>query len=158
MPTNDSRFKEAIHVPRLKPSANDTWEVQGTLPGAAAQSETIPMDFPGPCRIVGIYPSLSGPPAGGGLVVPTLDDIMVLLEFNQQRRYTAQVGQTTPAQFGQGFVTLNSLNTLFRDLNIEVTNARPTMNVQYRWKRFVQGAPIFTDQVVALAMYVEIDD
>lgn len=155
---NDSRFKEAIHVPRLKPSAQDTWEVQGLLPGASEVSDTIPMDFPAPCKIVGIYPSLSGPPAGGGLVVPTLDDIMVLLDFNQQRRYTAQVGQTTQAQRGQGFVTLNSMNTLFRDLNIEVLNARPTMNVQFRWKRFVQGAPIFEDQVVSLALFVEIDD
>ncbi len=149
-------FKEAIHVPRLKPAARDTWEIQGQLLGAQEVSEVVPMDFPGPCRLVGMYPSISGVPPTGGLVQPTLDDIMVLLDFNQQRRYTAQVGQTTQAQRAQGFVTLNSLNTLFRDLDIEVMNARPVMSVQYRWKRFTQGTPLFPDQVVSLAFFVEV--
>lgn len=151
-----TEFKNAIHVPRLKPAANDTWELQGALLGAQETSETIKMDFPGPCKLVGMYPSLSGPPAANGLVVPTLDDIMVLLDFNQKRKYTAQVGQTAQAQRAQGFVTLNSLNTLFRDLEIEVLNERPVMDVQYRWKRFTQGTPIFEDQVVSLAFFVEV--
>ncbi len=149
-------FKQAIHVPRLKPSAADTWELQGVLLGAQETSEVIKMDFPGPCKIVGMYPSLSGPPAGGGLVVPTLDDIMLLLDFNQKRQYTAQVGQTTQAQRAQGYVTLNAMNTVFRDLDIEVTNERPVMDVQFRWKRFTQGTPIFEDQVVSLAFFVEV--
>jgi len=150
------QFTQAIHVPRLKPAARDTWELQGSLVGAQETSETIQMDFPGPCKLVGMYPSLSGAPASGGLVVPTLDDIMVLLDFNQKRKYTTQVGQTTQAQRAQGFVTLNSLNTLFRDLDIEVLNDRPVMGVQFRWKRFTQGTPIFMDQVVSLAFFVEV--
>lgn len=152
----DSIFKQAIHVPRLKPSARDTWELQGSLLGALETSETIAMTFPGPCKIVGMYPSLSGLPAGGGLVVPTLDDIMLLLDFNQKRKYTAQVGQTSQAQRAQGFVTLNAMNTVYRDLDIEVTNERPVMDVQFRWKRFTQGTPIFQDQVVSLAFFVEV--
>lgn len=149
-------FKNAIHVPRLKPAANDTWELQGSLLGAQETSEVIKMDFPGPCKLVGMYPSLSAVPATGGLVAATLDDIMVLLDFNQKRQYTAQVGQTSAAQRAQGFVTLNSLNTLFRDLEIEVMNERPVMDVQFRWKRFTQGTPIFPDQVVSLAFFVEV--
>lgn len=149
-------FKQAIHVPRMKPSARDTWELQGSLLGAQERSETISMDFPGPCKIVGMYPSLSGPAPTGGLVQPTLDDIMVVLDFNQQRKYTAQIGQTSAAQRGQGFVTLNALNTLFRDLDIEVTNARPVMGVMFRWKRFTQGTPIYPDQEVSLAFFVEV--
>jgi len=81
---------------------------------------------------------------------------MILLDFNQKRKYTAQVGQTSQAQRGQGFVTLNALNTLFRDLEIEVTNERPVMDVQFRWKRFTQGTPIFPDQAVSLAFFVEV--
>lgn len=149
-------FKQAIHVPRMKPSAQDTWELQGSLLGAQERSETISMDFPGPCKIVGMYPSLSGPAPTGGLVQPTLDDIMVMLDFNQQRKYTAQIGQTSAAQRGQGFVTLNALNTLFRDLDIEIANARPVMGVMFRWKRFTQGTPIYTDQEVSLAFFVEV--
>ena len=149
-------FQQAIHVPRLKPAARDTWELQGVILGAQETSETISMDFPGPCRIVGMYPSLSGVPATGGLETPTLDDIMLLLDFNQQRKYTAQVGQTTAAQRAQSFVTLNAMNTVYRYLDIEVTNARPVMGVQFRWKRFTQGTPIFPDRVVSLAFFVEV--
>jgi len=149
-------FKQAIHVPRLKPAARDTWELQGVLLGSQETSETIQMPFPGPCRLVGVYPSLSGVPATGGLETPTLDDIMVLLDFNQKRKYTAQVGQTSQAQRAQGFVTLASMDTRFRDLDIEVMNDRPVMDVQFRWKRFTQGTPIVPDRVVSLAFFVEV--
>jgi hypothetical protein len=83
---------------------------------------------------------------------------MVLLDFNQQRRYTAQIGQTTQAQRAQGFVTLRSLDTVLRDLNIEVLNPSPQMAMQFRWKRFTQGTPIVPDRVVSVAMFVEIND
>lgn len=149
-------FTQAIQVPRLKPAARDTWEIQGSLPGNSEVSEVIKMDFPGPCRLVGMYPSLSQPAAGSGLIQATLDDIMLLLDFNQERRYTAQVGQTTQAQRSQGFVTLNAMNTLYRDLDIEVLNERPVMSVQFRWKRFTQGTPIYVDNVVSLAFFVEV--
>ena len=149
-------FKQAIHVPKLKPAARDTWELQGSLLGTQETTETIAMNFPGPCKIVGMYPSLSGVPATGGLETPSLDDIMVLLDFNQERRYTAQIGQTTAAQRAQSFVTLNAMNTVYRDLDIEVENARPVMTVQFRWKRFTQGTPIFPNRVVSLAFFVEV--
>lgn len=148
-------FKQAIHVPRLKPAARDTWELQGSLLGDQETSETIAMMFPGPCKLVGVYPSLSFTP-DEDLEVPTLDDIMVMLDFNQKRKYTSQIGQTTQAQRAQGFVTLNAMNTLFRDLEIEVNNDRPVMDVQFRWKRFVQGAPIFPDSIVSMAFFVEV--
>ncbi len=150
------RFNQAIQVPRLKPAARDTWELQGSLLNTQETSEVISMDFPGPCRIVGMYPSLSGIPATGGLETPTLDDIMVMLDFNQQRIYTSQIGQTSQAQRAQAYVTLNALNTLNRDLDIEVMNARPVMGVQFRWKRFTQGTPIFPGRIVSMAFFVEV--
>lgn len=153
---SNEMFSQAIQVPRMKPAARDTWEIQGSLLGTQETTEVIPMDFPGPCRIVGMYPSLSGVPATGGLETPNLDDIMMLLDFNQERRYTAQVGQSTAAQRFQSFVTVNAMNTLYRDLDIEVTNARPVMTVQFRWKRFIQGTPIFPNRVVSLAFFVEV--
>jgi hypothetical protein len=154
--SKETAFVQAIHVPRLKPSARDTWELSGSLLGSQETTEVIAMDFPGPCKIVGMYPSISGVPPTGGLVQPTLDDIMILLDFNQKRRYTAQVGQTSQAQRAQGFVTLNSMNTLYRDLDIEVMNERPVMDVQFRWKRFTQGTPLFPDQAVNLSFFVEV--
>lgn len=155
---DNPRFKKALHVVRDKPFSNDTWEVQGSLLGTQEESEVIPLIFPAPCRVVGLYPSISLNATQGSLLVPTLDDIMVLIEFNQKRRYTNQIGQTSQAQRGQGFVTLNSLNTLFRDLDIEVDNSRPQLGCQFRWKRFTQGTPIYPDQIVSIALFVEIDD
>ena len=149
------QFQQAIHVPRMKPAARDTWELQGVLLDTEETSETIAMDFPGPCRIVGMYPSLSFEP-DDQLETPTLDDIMMLLDFNQERRHTAQVGQTSQAQRAAAFVTVNAMNTLYRDLDIEVTNARPVMGVQFRWKRFTQGTPIFPEVIVSLAFFVEV--
>lgn len=152
----NEQFNQAIHVPRMKPAARDTWEIQGVLLGTQERSEVVPMYFPGPCRLVGVYPSLSGIPATGGLETPNLDDILVSLDFNQERKYTSQVGQTTQAQRMQSYVTLNALNTVYRDLDIEVLNARPQMGVQFAWKRFTQGTPIFPNRVVSLAFFVEV--
>ena len=154
----NERFKNDLHVPRMKPFSNDTWEVQGSLLGAQEISDRIPLVFPAPCRIVGLYPSLTLNAAVGGLIIPSLDDIMVYFDMNQQRRYTNQIGQTTQAARQGGYVTLNSLNTLFRDLNVVVDNSRPEAGFQFRWKRFVQGTPIYPDFIVSLALFVEIND
>lgn len=156
---NDARFKGDLHVPRVKPFSSDTWEVQGNLQGTIEISERVSLVYPAPCRIVGLYPSLTinGATPGGGSI-PTLDDIMVYFDANQQRRFTNQIGQTTQAQRQQGYVTLNALNTVIRDLNIVIDNARPDTGFQFRWKRFVQGAPIYPDMIVSLALFVEIND
>lgn len=155
---DNPRFKNALHVVKDKPFSNDTWEVTAPLNGANEQTEVIPLIFPAPCRVVGLYPSIIINDTGVDLVVPTIDDIIVLIEFNQKRRYTNQIGQTTQAQRGQGFVTLGSLDTRVRDLDIEVDNSRPQLGAQFRWKRFTQGTPIYRDIIIGIALMVEIDD
>lgn len=156
------RFSNDLHVPRVKPFSNDTWEASASLLGTQIQSEREPILFPSACRIVGLYPSITINSATGGLIVPTTDDIMVLLDMNQKRRYTANVGQTSQARNGDGFVTLAALNTLIRDLNIVVDSPRPQEGMQFRWKRITQAAgvitPIYCDVIVSLAMFVEIND
>lgn len=150
-------FKGDLHIPRTKPFSNDTWEIGTNLDSGVEVSEREPMIFPAPCRIVGLYPSII-PNDSSGLVVPTVDDIMVLLDFNQQRRYTANVGQSTQALRGSGFVTLGAMNTLIRDLDIVVDNPRPQAGFQFRWKRYIQGTPIYRSVVVSCALFVEIND
>ena len=151
------RFKGELHVPRVKPFSNDTWEASVSLLGSVVQSEQEPILFPDACRIVGIYPSITINDSSG-LIVPTLDDIMVSLNFNQQRNYTANVGQSSQARQGSAFVTLNSLNTTVRDLNIVVDTPRPQAAIACRWKRFTPGTPIYRDVIVSLALMVEIND
>lgn len=151
------RFRNDLHVPRVKPFSNDTWEASASLPGANLESEQEPIIFPAACRIVGIYPSITLNDASG-LVIPTTDDILVQLSMNKQRNYTANVGQTSQARNGDSFVTLASLNTAIRDLNIEVLTARPQASMKFRWKRYTQGTPIYRDVIVSLALFVEIND
>jgi hypothetical protein len=160
MHEENTRFKNNLHVPRMKPYSNDTWEVQGSLDGSDEQSAVVPLVFPAKCRIVGILPTLTLNQTGSlaGLLIPTTDDIMVSLNFNQQRLYTNQIGQTAQALRGQSFVTLTSLDTRIRDLNIVVDTPRPQMSAQFRWKRFISGTPLYPDQIIALALMVEIDD
>jgi hypothetical protein len=78
--------------------------------------------------------------------------------MNKQRNYTANVGQTSQARNGDAFVTLNSLNTAIRDLNIVVDTPRPQASMAFRWKRYIQGTPLYRDVIVSLALMVEIDD
>ena len=154
-----ANFKNDLHVPRVKPFSNDTWEASCSLLGTLINSEQEPIVFPGPCRIVGIYPSITINGPTEDLLVPTLDDILVNLNMNKQRNYTANVGQTSQARNGDAFVTLGSMDTRVRDLNITVENSRPQASMAFRWKRFVSSAaPIYCDVIVSLALMVEIDD
>ena len=123
------------------------------------QSEQEPIVFPSECRIVGIYPSITINGPTEDLLIPTIDDILVNLSMNKQRNYTANVGQTSQARNGDAFVTLGSLDTRVRDLNIEVLTPRPQASMAGRWKRFVNSAsPIYCDVIVSIAMFVEIDN
>jgi len=157
MGTRELNFRNDLHVPRVKPFSNDTWEASASLSGAQIQSEQEPIVFPETCRIVGIYPSITLND-NTNLIVPTTDDILVNLSMNKQRVYTANVGQTSQARNGDSFVTLAALNTLIRDLNIVVDSPRPQASMAFRWKRFIQGTPIYRDVIVSLALFVEIGE
>ncbi len=155
---SNPRFRNDLHVPRVKPFSNDTWEASASLIRTQIQSEQEPIIFPSECRIVGLYPSITINSDPSGLIVPTVDDILVNFSMNKQRNYTANVGQTSQARNGDAFVTLGSLDTRVRDLNIEVLTPRPQASMAFRWKRFTPGAPIYCDVIVSLALFVEIDN
>lgn len=150
-------FKNDLHVPRVKPFSNDTWEASVPLFGNTIESEQEPILFPSACRVVGLYPSITLNDSSG-LVIPNTDDILVQFSVNQQRVFTANVGQTSQARNGNGFATLASLDTRIRDLNIEVGGPRPQFAMKARWKRFTQGTPIYRDVIVSLSLFVEIAD
>lgn len=148
------------HTPELASVAPYTWEVQAALGGATLQTGRIPLDFRGPVEIVGFYPSIivDGAPAGGALVAPTLDDVLVLLDVNNEKRFTNRLEQTTGAATGAGFVTLGALGAARaqRFMSLRITNARPDVGVQFRWKVAPPGGgPIYEDAMIGLAFFAK---
>jgi len=143
------------HTEQLAAVAPLTWEVQASLGGTVLQTGRIPLDFRGPVEIVGFYPSVIATSAALGLLTPTLDDILVLLDANNQERFTNRLEQTTAAATGAGFVTLGALGSerAARFVAIKIRNARPDVGVQFRWKRDPAGGAIYQDATIGLAFF-----
>lgn len=144
------------YTPELAAVAPYTWEVQATLGRTTLQTGRIPLAFKKPVKIVGFYPSvIAGSAVGGALLTPTLDDILVLLDANEERRFTNRLEQTTAAATGAGFVTLGALGSARaqRFLNLKLREAAPDIGVQFRWKRDPNGVAIYEDAIVALAFF-----
>lgn len=141
-----------LHVPRLKPVADDTWEIRDLLLNTATQGARIPIEFPGPSIVVGCKPVVRPNTALGGLLEPTEDDILALVDLDNQRRFTSAEGQGTAAGVGSSFVTLSALSTRFRDLDWNLAAPRPVLGVTFRWR--TDTPAIFADALVSLAFFV----
>lgn len=149
------------HTPELAAVAPYTWEAQAVLGRTVLQTGRIPLRFAKPVQIVGFYPSVIADSNVGGLLVPTLDDILVLLDMNEEKRFTNRLEQTTGAATGAGFVTLGALGSARaqRFLNLKVRNAAPDIGVQFRWKRDPSGGAIYEDAMIGLAFFAKyLDD
>lgn len=145
-------------VPRTKPAANDTWGIQVQLDGTDELSEVVSIIFPAPVEIVGCRPSVILAEALGSFLAPDTDAIMANVQANQQRKYTNTISQTSQAAKGNGYVTLSSLDSDHRDLYIDLTNARPALDVQFRWKRFTSGTQIYAGAIICVDFFVIIKD
>lgn len=143
-------------VPRVKPAAPDTWELRTLLLRTEQSTVRIPIEFPGPSTVVGAYPSVVRGSAAGGLLIPTVDDIMVLVDLDNTRRFTSgpTQGQTSQASQGSQFVTLGALSSLVRDLYWDLGSPRPVVGVTFSWKWFTVGTPRYEDAIVSLALMV----
>ena len=145
-------------VPRTKPAANDTWGIQVQLDGDTELSEIVPLIFPAPVEIVGCRPSIILAETLGSLLAPDTDAIMANLQANQQRKYTNTISQTSQAQKGSGYVTLSSLDSDHRDLYIDLTNSRPELSIQFKWKRFTSGTQLYAGAIICVDFFVIIKD
>lgn len=153
---HDSRPFRALHAP----VAPFTWGVQANLDSDAAETPRIPVDFKRPVLIVGFHPTVvvRGPLSGGGVKVPTTDDVLCLLDVNQQTRYTNRADDTTAAGEGMSFITLSSLGVLegARLTEILLDEPSPDVGVQFRWKTNAEpggGAQEYDNAVVALDFF-----
>jgi hypothetical protein len=141
-----------LTVPRLKPVADDTWEIRDLLVNTQQQGARIPIEFPGPSIVVGCRAIVRPNMAPGGLIVPTDDDILALVDLDNQRRFTSAEGQGTAAGIGSSFTTLSALDTRFRDLNWNLASPRPVLGVTFRWRSDTPA--IFADALCSLAFFV----
>lgn len=141
------------------PIAPLTWEVFGVLQGNATQSEELPMKFPRPVQLVAIRPSvvplhpeLPAPP----FVLPSLDDLLLSVNIDQERQLTAQQQPGTTSAAGSQFVTAASLALgLPRLLAQDIRSSTPQLTFQFRWR---QGANIFVDCSVSVAVFARYRD
>jgi hypothetical protein len=136
-----------------------TWEVADILLGANQETAGIPIVFPEPVEIVGLVPTIAraGAPAGGGLVLATLDDVAVELEANNHDRITNRLrgDGATITMSGTSFVTLAALDTEKRSLRWCLTNAKPDVTAKFRWKPDVSGGAIFEDALISIAFLIK---
>ena len=128
-------MKELI-VPKSKPASPDTWEISQELPAATLQTTRIPLDFPEPYLVVGAYVSVIATSNTPDLRDPTVDDLLVFVDLNNQRVFTSsqEIGNTSVVGRKGQFVTLGSLDTRFRDLHIILDSPKPILGFQFRWK------------------------
>lgn len=142
---------QELHVPRMKPAAYDTWEVRQSLAAADLETARLPVEFPEPYLVVGAHVSVIATTNTNDLVIPTDEDFLVLMDVDNQRRYTnsSLIGLSSSAQRGAQFVTLASLDTRFRDLHMELKAARPVLGFAFRWKIF--------DDATREALYQDVD-
>lgn len=144
-----------IMVPRMKPAAPWSWELRDVLARTAPESQRMALDLPGPSLIVGVHVTVRQASfVGGGLILPTPDDVLVLLDIDSQQRYTNAQPQSSSASQGQQFVVSSSLDTQFRDLNIRATSPRPVIGATWRWRTFDPTTPRYEDASVSIAFFV----
>jgi hypothetical protein len=135
-----------------------TWEVRTVFPSGVAQSLRAKIDIPFPCVIVGFFPTLSQITGDAGNV-PTLDDIDVAIDLNQDFFMTQAQGTTTPI-VGAAFQGKNTFVTLGSISAARVKGARlhgwvitpKTAQVGFRF-RWAQGAGIFQDTHVKINIF-----
>lgn len=148
-------MSKEVLLPRSKPVAAKTWELRALLSRLAPLTDRIPLQFPTPMLVVGMKATvIRGSYAGGGLVVPTVDDIMVLLDLDEQRRFTARA-QSSAAGANAQFVNLSALNTQYRDVLINASSPQPVFGATFAWWHYESGVPRYEDAEVALSLFVQ---
>lgn len=149
---------QELHVPRLKPAAPDTWEVRESLSVEDLETSRIPLVFPGPYLIVGAHCTVIPTTNTDNLKDPTTDDLMVLLDLDNKRRFTGtgdMTGQASSAARNAEYVTLSSLDTDNRDLHIELRAPKPVIGVTFRWKIITQATreALYQNCMIGIAFY-----
>jgi hypothetical protein len=143
-----------VLVPRMKPVAPDTWELRAFLSRTEEETDRIPLQFPRAMLVVGAKATVIRGSYAGNLAVPTIEDILVLVDLDEQRRFTARA-QSTAAGENSQFVNLSAIDTRYRDLYINANAPQPVFGVTFAWWHFEAGTPRFEDAEIALSLFVQ---
>ncbi len=153
MPTDEDVSQEFATC--AAPVAPYTWDIGPvTLLNTDQESGIVPVRFGRWIEITGfdatVIPKLPIAP-GSGLVIPTVDDLDVLIDMNQGDHFTAQVDDDGPQT---GFVPLKSLLTqLPRLVRIRPGVPAPDFSIKFAWRQFVQGTPLYEHAIIDLTMF-----
>jgi len=133
---------EGAYVAISAPVAEDTWEIRTQL-DSADSSANGQLTFDRPVRVVAAYMSIVVTDPASGLLVPTLDDLELLLTVDNQRQFT-QGTQTTSTGSSRGFVTATAMQGAYpgpgRMFGRALMSPSPILNLTVRPKR---GAGIY---------------
>jgi len=148
---------QELHVPRMKPAAYDTWEIRDALDADTLETARLGLEFPEPYLIVGAHVSVIAVTNEADLVIPTAEDFMILMDVDNQRKYTSAkiIGQTASAARGQQYITLASIDTRYRDLHMELKSPRPVIGISFRWKIFDDATreALYQDADLAISFF-----
>lgn len=130
------------------PLAPFTYECTATMAKANAESNQASIEFPWPVEVTALIPIIVPAvlPLPGGDVAPTLDDVAISIQSDQEEQWTQgqQTGNTS-----DNFVTGTTLSILTPRLFRRCLYApSPKLRIQWRWK---QGPGVFTDSICTLA-------
>jgi len=144
----------ALHAP----VAPYTWEVRSQLLTTQLETTRIPIFFRGPIEILGFQPTVRvlGSIQGGTRRIPTIEDLMVMFDINQQDRLTNRLESTSVAGPGMSYVTLSTFSVLTpRLIRIQIKNASPDVGIQFRWCQTPEpnGVPIYENALIQLAFF-----
>jgi len=144
----------------IAPNAPQSWEnrLAIMLGSLAGESDRMVFPFPQGMDVMGFHPVLNdlgvvAPSFIPGNILPSLRDIDVKIDVNQENTITSLEGQATSVATNRGgtFISLESIDIILpRLMMLRLDAPRPEIGMTFRWKR---GGGIFRDTMVSVTMF-----
>jgi len=149
LPGSEQQDFAALHAP----IAPFSWELRAELPRTSEETGDIPMRFSRPVEILGLQAVVIPvrPLAGGGLIIPTIDDIDVSLVSDNEDMWTKRL---TDSGSAGALVPLSGLTVdTPRLLRIVPKGDAPDFTWKFAWAQFVSGTPIYEDALIRCTIF-----
>lgn len=145
------------------PVTPETWALEAELSRTVEGTGDIPIRFTRPIEILGIRAQVVAklPLVGGGLIIPTLDDVNVSLVTDNEDLWTRRVQESGSNGNFVPLVHLTIDGNPGRLLRIVPRGDAPDLAFQFNWGQFTQGTPFYEDAIVRLSLltrYISKDD